>query len=226
MSELHAKDPCSCGSGKRYKHCHMPREKQRSRNTVWLVAVPVVVVAVVGLALWARRPDRAQGMLPGGIRSSAAPATSGSLTSANQSPLPDGRAPQAWEFDASGNRHWDPGHGHWHDGPPPPPEQRTVTEPERRTSHEDNPSIPNPEPWQYDASKDLHYDPGHGHWHSGQPPAADQRGATATQARPPVGNPSIPNPQPWQYDPVSDRHFNPEHGHWHSGPPPANRDSP
>lgn len=27
--------------------------------------------------------------------------------------------PQPWEYDLVLNRHWDPQHGHWHDGPPP-----------------------------------------------------------------------------------------------------------
>lgn len=38
--------------------------------------------------------------------------------------MPDGTAPEPWEFDAANNRHWHAGHGHWHQGPPPPPEQR------------------------------------------------------------------------------------------------------
>jgi hypothetical protein len=33
---------------------------------------------------------------------------------------PAGPTPKAWEYDAANNRHWDPTHGHWHDGPPPP----------------------------------------------------------------------------------------------------------
>ena len=27
--------------------------------------------------------------------------------------------PDPWEYDSQRNRHWHPGHGHWHDGPPP-----------------------------------------------------------------------------------------------------------
>ena len=30
-----------------------------------------------------------------------------------------GDTPEPWEYDLVTNRHWDPDHGHWHDGPPP-----------------------------------------------------------------------------------------------------------
>lgn len=29
-----------------------------------------------------------------------------------------GMAPRPWQYDAANNRHWDPVHQHWHDGPP------------------------------------------------------------------------------------------------------------
>jgi uncharacterized protein YyaL (SSP411 family) len=32
--------------------------------------------------------------------------------------------PGPWEFDPDSNRHWNPGHRHWHDGPPPPAGER------------------------------------------------------------------------------------------------------
>ncbi|MBI4589085.1 MAG: thioredoxin domain-containing protein [Candidatus Rokubacteria bacterium] len=37
-------------------------------------------------------------------------------------PLPvakPGKKPDPWEYDPKSNRHWNPDHGHWHDGPPP-----------------------------------------------------------------------------------------------------------
>ena len=33
--------------------------------------------------------------------------------------LPGNETPRPWEYDLVLNRHWDPEHGHWHDGPPP-----------------------------------------------------------------------------------------------------------
>lgn len=38
--------------------------------------------------------------------------------------MPDGTAPEPWEYDPTNNRHWHAGHGHWHQGPPPPEDQR------------------------------------------------------------------------------------------------------
>jgi hypothetical protein len=204
----------------------MRRERRRRWSAALWIGGPAVVVGLLGLVLWARRPDRAPSLLPGGLPGAASSARS-SQASEDQSPLPGARDPEAWEHDAGRDRHWNPHHGHWHQGPPPPPEGRVATPPpsRSRTSQESNPSIPNPEPWQYDAVNDLYFDPNHGHWHSGEPPPPGERDAAAPQGRPPVGNPNLPDPLPWQYDPVSDRHFNPEHGHWHQGPPPAQRDT-
>lgn len=40
-------------------------------------------------------------------------------------PLPLGQArPAPWFHDRETNRHWHPGHSHWHQGPPPPPGER------------------------------------------------------------------------------------------------------
>jgi hypothetical protein len=32
--------------------------------------------------------------------------------------------PRPWQYDVVQNRHWNPLHGHWHDGPPPPADER------------------------------------------------------------------------------------------------------
>lgn len=71
------------------------------------------------------------------------------------------------------------------------------------------PGFDNPQPWQYNAATNQHWDPSHAHWHAGPPPA--DRTAAA---------PSIEDPQPWEYDPATNKHWQPDHGHWHDGPPP------
>lgn len=103
--------PCPCGSGKKYKHCcgataNVPATSAppapKTRRDVWLIGIglaALVAVTILALVSVNRRPV-AQ---PGGPTSL----------------LPGGRQPKAWEFDAANNRHWDPGHNHWHDGPPP-----------------------------------------------------------------------------------------------------------
>ena len=82
------------------------------------------------------------------------------------------------------------------------------------------------EPWEYDAATGSHWDPNHGHWHKGPPPA------NRTPAFAPIPAPgSAPNaapglvetgstPEPWEYDAVNDKHWDPNHRHWHDGPPP------
>jgi hypothetical protein len=71
-----------------------------------------------------------------------------------------------------------------------------------------NPSIPNPDPWQYDPVNDKYYHPDHGHWHLGKPPSTN-------------------TPEPWEYDPATDKFWHPGHNHWHQGkpPPPEERDA-
>jgi hypothetical protein len=104
--------PCSCGSGKKYKHCcglaagtaaePVGAGATKSRRDVWLIAIglaALIAVTIFALVSVNRRPA----------------ARPGEVTSL----LPGGRMPKAWEFDAANNRHWDPGHNHWHDGPPP-----------------------------------------------------------------------------------------------------------
>lgn len=93
--------------------------------------------------------------------------------------------------------------------------------------------IQNPKPYQYDPVTNRHWDPNHGHWHPGQPPANVASGSsrpnttlTPGTGPPPVnlpstGTPNIANPTPWQYDPVTNKHWHPDHGHWHDGQPPA-----
>jgi hypothetical protein len=95
-----------------------------------------------------------------------------------------------------------------------------------------------PAPWAYDAANNRHWDPTHGHWHSGPPPeagaATNPPPQSASPALPPAGsgsatspapgtsipNPSPGDPAPWTYDAANNRYWNPEHGHWHSGRPP------
>ncbi|MHC5112910.1 MAG: peptidylprolyl isomerase [Planctomycetota bacterium] len=50
-----------------------------------------------------------------------------------------------------------------------------VSQPEALVRADDSvkppPRITNPLPWQYDAATNRHFDPNHGHWHDGRPPA-------------------------------------------------------
>jgi hypothetical protein len=166
--------PCPCGSGRKYKQCCLGKsrdEKGRRRGIKFGVIAGAVLVAVIAMFAWTQyRPKPATGPV--------SPTT-----------------PAPWEYDVRNNRHWHPGHGHWHDGPPP------VTAPSSTGGA-------TPQPYEYDAVNDRHWDPDHGHWHSGPPPGRGAGVRTET-------------PQPYEYDAVNNRHWDPDHGHWHDGPPPT-----
>ena len=100
-------DPCPCKSGKKYKHCCGAvspvtetvdrRAVPKSKRDLWLIVLgmlALIMVSVFALISVNRRT----------------PAVS---------PLSQGPIPKPFEYDAAKNRHWDPTHGHWHDGPPP-----------------------------------------------------------------------------------------------------------
>jgi hypothetical protein len=222
--ETSSKDPCPCGSGKRYKHCCKERDLKKKNNYQYLFFLLPVVIVAIGLILWSQRSDR-----PTFRQALTGQSATGGTASQDQSPLPDGRSPEAWEFDGPRDRYWDPNHNHWHDGPPPPEGQRTVGAP-ANAPQTTNANIPNPEPWQFDPETNRHFDPGHKHWHQGPAPPEDQRTASSTTATTttttttPAGtNPDIPNPTPYQYDPVTNQYWDPGHAHWHRGTPPADQ---
>jgi hypothetical protein len=220
--EIRSKDPCPCGSGKKYKNCHMKDEhKKKSSRQFLFLLIPILVLGV-GAILWSQRSDRptVQQALTGQTGSSQ-------TASPDQSPLPDGRTPVAWEFDSPRNRYWDPNHNHWHIGQPPPEDQRRIGPPPNAPTST-NANFPNPEPWQFDPETNQHFDPDHRHWHSGPPPPEDQRtvssGPVTTTTTSSTGqNPDFPNPEPYQYDAAKDQHYDPNHGHWHRGRPAADQ---
>jgi hypothetical protein len=97
-----------------------------------------------------------------------------------------------------------------------------------------------PEPWEYNAVNNQHWDPtpGHEHWHNGPPPnrtggnlvPSTTPAAGGFPALPPA-NPAatVPTPTPvaaagdpgaWDYDAESDRHWNPNTRVWDQGMPP------
>jgi hypothetical protein len=215
------KDPCPCGSGKKYKHCHLKKDLEKRQHGGWILLGTVVVLGVAAIYFAAggglpwggdqartsagSSPPSTTGALPttgptaitdttaaAGTPETAA-ATSGA--SQDQSPLPGGATPQPWQYDATRNRFWHPEHGHWHDGPPPEPSQRAVTTaaPGSVASQDQSP-LPGgttPQPWQYDAPRDRFWQPDHGHWHVGRPPAT-ATGTTGTTTTAPAT--AIPQP--------------------------------
>ena len=126
---------CHCGSGKKYKRCCGRKERTRD-SRVARIGFWVILVLAVGVVVIAFDNFR-EGF----------------------------SSPVALKYDVLNDRHWDPSHGHWHQGPPPdfkPGQLDPAT---------------TPEPWQYDPEADRHWNPNHGHWHNGFPPL--DPGATA-----------------------------------------------
>jgi hypothetical protein len=151
-------DPCPCGSGKKFKNCCEGKLRLGERSVggirLWVFAGLAAAAAAILIAVWSvERPS-------GGAR---APRTATPM--APQAAVPAG-AP--WAYDSVANRYWDPGHQHWHDGPPPPPEQRGQPAPPGGMTMPG--AGPTPAAWAYDSVSNRHWDPGHGHWHQGPPP--------------------------------------------------------
>jgi hypothetical protein len=155
---MNAKGPCPCGSGKRYKHCHGPRDRAKKRMTVLLALLAVAVGAAV-VAGWP---------LLQGLRTPA-PATTGSRAAGATAARPD----TAVRADAGKPVLGETTPGGLVRAPIPDPNELTVRPP---NSGELAPGE-HPRPWEYDVAHNRYYDPrpGHMHWHSGQPPADTTR---------------------------------------------------
>ena len=169
-------DPCPCGSGLKYKQCHAGKLRLNvTGNGRWVVGALAVVV-VAGLAWGLTRPRTRPVASAPPSPMTMTPAPSGTSAPANPSATA-GATPEPWFYDAATNRHFDPNHGHWHDGPPPSPEARKASsamQPPMGAAPAPGVTGPasgaTPAPWTYDAANNQHWNPEHGHWHAGPPP--------------------------------------------------------
>lgn len=94
--------------------------------------------------------------------------------STNPSSASTGTTPKPYEYNAATNQYWDPGHRHWHQGPPPPPESQKVLSANPVTPPAGlPPGTPTPKPYEYNPVTNQYWDPGHNHWHNGPPPGTD-----------------------------------------------------
>jgi hypothetical protein len=170
-------DPCPCGSGLKYKHCCAGKLRLSVRGGRWVLgALGLVVAAGIAWGVMRSRPRPVASAPPSPVATSPVPSGSGAPAT---NPGPAGVAAQPWSYDAATNRHFDPNHGHWHDGPPPPPEARgaasAMPPPGAVTPGVGAPAAgPTPAPWTYDAANNQHWNPDHGHWHPGPPPAGSR----------------------------------------------------
>lgn len=146
-------EPCPCGSGRKHKHCCGKSQRFTLRKVLvtrgWVMLAAVfATIAIVAIVYWrgTRRGTRTPSFTPLGVAT--------------------GTRPDPWAYDSVANRHYDPVHGHWHDGPPPPLAARGTAAPPGASP----PSGPTPAAWTFDPATNRHWDPNHGHWHPGPPP--------------------------------------------------------
>lgn len=92
MEKIGRNDPCHCGSGKKYKNCHMNSESSgRGMNKAFIVVGILIVLLAIGIIGYVSNSQNnieAQGQ------------------GYNPSPPPKGEAPpgKVWSYE----------HGHWH----------------------------------------------------------------------------------------------------------------
>jgi hypothetical protein len=179
-------DPCPCGSGRKYKQCCSGKMLGVKGRRGWMLGI--LGLALAAAVAWGVMRSQAPPPAPSAVQTpppsaaapSAAPVTGvtpSPTVGTSAPPITGVTAPQPWAYDAATNRHFDPTHGHWHDGPPPPAAARSAAGPAAPPAPAPIPGIatpppgPTPAPWTYDAQKNQHWNPEHGHWHDGPPPA-------------------------------------------------------
>jgi hypothetical protein len=166
LKKISVNEPCPCGSGQKYKRCCLVKGQQGSygRNTLIVAAA---IIALVGLAVWqsftSQSPERIPAVLP--AEGSAPPPSAPTPAATAATP----GSPTPWQYDKATNRHWDPNHKHWHDGPPPSNRETPSSAPALTATPDTSPGE-TPAPWTYDAANNRHWDPNHNHWHQGPPP--------------------------------------------------------
>jgi len=90
---------CSCGSGREARHCCGAVAKRGAKQWLWPTTLLLLTAAALVAVLVA---DFNRGRIAPGAAAT----------------------PEPWEYNPGADQHWDPAHGHWHDGPPPPESER------------------------------------------------------------------------------------------------------
>ncbi|MBK6266979.1 SEC-C domain-containing protein [Marivirga sp. S37H4] len=94
MKEIGRNDLCHCGSGKKYKNCHMGRSGEITSNkNILFISVFVVILAIAGFSIF--------------YNSDNTPSSRNNNTNQSLTPPPPGEAPPG--------KVWSKEHGHYHD---------------------------------------------------------------------------------------------------------------
>ncbi|MEQ9424254.1 MAG: SEC-C metal-binding domain-containing protein [Cyclobacteriaceae bacterium] len=92
MEKVGRNEPCPCGSGKKYKNCHMNAEQNKGgKNKSLIIGGILILLLIIGI-------------FGAYVNSQQAEVDNGRFT---PGPPPPGQAPpgKVWSYD----------HGHWHD---------------------------------------------------------------------------------------------------------------
>jgi len=194
-------DPCFCGSGRKYRHCHGASTPILNRTVpLWVLLVVAALAATGPIALLrvSRLPVPAPGVtFPLGGLGTTPPPTPGTAllpeVSGNSEPAP-------FFYDSTRKQYWDPNHHHWHNGLPPSQRPSPAVAAANPASPPNAPPVPEPAPYFYRDSTDQYWDPGHKHWHRGKPNVDSLMRVDSlrrvTTAQPGSGTPGVPPPVP------------------------------
>ena len=86
MAKIGRNDPCHCGSGKKYKHCHLKEDGEKESNNKGILIGAIIIIFVIISAF----------VIYNKTQSSNDPVNP-----------PPGQAPEG--------KVWSEEHGHWHD---------------------------------------------------------------------------------------------------------------
>ena len=98
MMKLGRNEPCHCGSGKKYKHCHEPTKNTNNNQYAIIGIIAVVILVIIFI-----NSDSSNQTIP----VTTSPLLNQGSTSNKSNP--SGPAPPG--------KVWSQEHGHWHDAP-------------------------------------------------------------------------------------------------------------
>jgi hypothetical protein len=144
---------CTCGSGKKYKHCCGPKEGTKSRMFIIVIGVLLIGGMVLGGAVFVSRDNNPPPDTAGAPVDPGAAASTPQPQAVPGSPQPPGPVPPG--------KVWDTAHGHWHDAPgaAPAPSGAAGQPAAAQPAFQPGPQPPGPVP----AGKVWSAE--HGHWH-------------------------------------------------------------
>ncbi len=178
-------EPCHCGSGKKYKHCH--EAKKQSQNNQYYIIGIIAIVIIAAISINTGESNSVQNT----------PVSPKPLL--NQSPLSKSSKPSAT---APPGKVWSSEHGHWHDAP----KTNSLSSPRLNT----NTPLPNKSKPAGETPPGKVWSDEHGHWHD----EPGNKSLAPKKSDKTDGN-KITIPQMDKDNPPDGKVWNEEHGHFH-----------